>query len=103
MSWPRLSYQAGVVWRRNWLAWRYFMGTSLVANLSQPVLNLLALGFGVGLFVRDIEGMSFIEFIGPGLLIGSEMTAVTFDVCYGVFDRLHWTRAYHAMIAAPLT
>lgn len=102
VEWPRFSSRALVLWRRNWLAWRYYMVTSIVANLVQPVLNLLALGLGVGLFVQDVEGMPFIAFLGPGLLIGSTMTGVTFDLCYGVFDRLHWTRAYHAMIASPL-
>src|SRR5690606_33724187 len=63
---------------------------------------LLALGMGVGLFVQDVEGMPFIQFIAPGLLVGAGMTAVSFDVGYGVYDRLHWTRAYHSMIASPL-
>lgn len=102
VEWPRFSSRALVMWRRNWLAWRYYMVTSITANLVQPVLNLLALGFGVGLFVQDVNGLPFIQFIGPGLLIGSTMQGVTFDLCYGVFDRLHWTRAYHAVIASPL-
>lgn len=100
--WPVVTARALVVVRRNWLAWRRFMLSSIVANIVQPLITLLALGLGVGLFVQDVEGMPFMEFIAPGLLVGAGMTAVSFDVGYGVYDRLHWTRAYHAMIASPL-
>lgn len=100
---PRFTRRALVVWRRNWLAWRRFLPTSLAANLTEPVLGLLALGLGLGLFVQRIGGLSFVEFLGPGLLAGGAMMWVTFDLAFGVYDRLHWTRAYHAMIASPLS
>lgn len=103
LVWPRFSARSLTVWRRNALAWRRHAITSTLANLGEPILSLFALGLGLGLFVSHIGRYSFLEFIGPGLLAGSAMTWITYDVTYGCYDRLHWSRAYHAMIASPLS
>lgn len=103
LVWPRFSSRSLTVWRRNALAWRRHAVTSIIANLGEPVLSLFALGLGLGLFVSRIGEYSFLEFIGPGLLAGSAMTWITYDLTYGCYDRLHWSRAYHAMIASPLS
>lgn len=100
---PHFSGRSLTVWQRNALAWRRFSLSSLLANLSEPVLSLLALGLGLGLFINEIGELSFLAFVGPGLLAGSAMNWVTFDLTYGCYDRLHWSRAYHAMIASPLS
>ncbi|MBO2520065.1 MULTISPECIES: ABC transporter permease [Limnochorda] len=103
LVWPHFNARSLTVWRRNALAWRRHAASSILANLMDPVLSLLALGLGLGLFVSRIGEYSFLEFIGPGLLAGSAMTWITYDLTYGCYDRLHWSRAYHAMIASPLS
>ncbi|MDI3298404.1 MAG: ABC transporter permease [Bacillota bacterium] len=101
-AWPRPTRGALMVWLRDWTAWRKFYVSSLLAHFGEPVLSLLALGLGLGLYVTRIQGMSFVEFMGPGLVASTAMNAVSFDLVWGGYDRLHWTRAYDAMMASPL-
>lgn len=72
-------------------------------NFGEPLTNLLALGFGLGAFVAKMEGLPFVEFIGPGLLASTAMNAVTFDMAFEAFDRINDNGIYRAMITAPLT
>lgn len=100
---PVFGRGAWVVCRRNYLAWVKYYKTSLVLNFGEPLTNLLAMGFGLGAYISQMDGVSFAEFIGPGLLAVTAMNAVTFDMTFEGFSRIHENGVYHAMIAAPLT
>jgi lipooligosaccharide transport system permease protein len=76
---------------------------SLTFNVIEPLLYLGALGFGLGAFVEQIEGMSYIQFIAPGMVALSAMYSATFECTFGTFIRLHYQKTFHAMLAAPVT
>jgi len=40
-------------------------------NFLEPLLYLLALGVGLGMYIPQIQGMSYLEFIAPGILASS--------------------------------
>jgi len=61
--------------RRAWKVWQrnrdVFFKTYLVNFLPpfiEPLLYLLALGYGLGMFVGDIDGVPYASFIAPALL-----------------------------------
>ena len=79
---------------------------SLMSSILVPVLNLLALGFGVGALVDasgGFDGLSYLAFIGPGLLATAAMTTAAEEASYPVMGAIRWHRTYFAMIATPLT
>ena len=84
---------------------RVWRGTA-VTSVVTPVVYLLALGVGLGVFVdRSAElegGISFLEFVAPGLLAGTAMQLATFEAAFPVFAAIKWDRQYHAMLATPL-
>lgn len=100
---PRWSKGAIMVFRRDFLAWAKYYKSSILLNFGEPLTNLLALGFGLGTYVAKMAGVSFIDFIGPGLLAVTAMNAVTFDMAFEGYDRLNENRIYQSMITAPLT
>lgn len=102
-GYPTPTRRALVLWLRNLLAWRKFYRSSLLLNFGEPVLNLVALGFGLGSYVTQIGELSFLEFIAPGLLAVTAMNAVTFDMAFEGYDRLRVTGAYDALVTAPLS
>ncbi len=91
------------VWYRHALAWTRFYRTSIALNFVEPITGLLALGIGLGSYVRLIDGVSFVQFIGPGLLAVTAMNAVTFDSLFGTYTFLNENRVYPSMITSPLT
>lgn len=101
---PRPSpRQAFHVWVRHLLAWKRFYRSSIVLNFVEPVTGLVALGLGLGSYVHLINGISFIQFIGPGLVAVTAMNAVTFDALFSTYNHLHDDKVYPSMITSPLT
>lgn len=79
---------------------------SLFSTILVPILNLLALGFGVGALVDargGFDGLSYVAFIGPGLLATAAMTTAVEEATYPVMGAIRWHRTYFAMLATPLT
>ena len=48
---PRLRHAAFAIWARNMLVWRKMIGSSVVINLGEPLLYLVAFGYGLGMFI----------------------------------------------------
>ena len=86
--------------------WRVFERTwhhNVMFNVVEPLLYLSALGFGMGALVQEVEGMSYLQFLAPGMIALSAMYSATFECTYGTFLRLHYQKTYHAMLAGPVT
>jgi len=91
---------------RYWLAtyrrtWRGSISTTVVS----PVLYLAAMGVGLGSLVHRssaIGGVTYLQFIGPGLLAATAMQVAAAESTYTVLGAFKWVRVYHAMAATPL-
>ena len=90
------------VWQRNLLVWRKLAVPSVLSNFGEPVLYLLALGFGLGAFVGRIEGMPYIVFIASGILCSSALISASFEAMYSGYSRMATQRTWDAMTTAPL-
>ncbi|MFQ6067985.1 MAG: ABC transporter permease [Candidatus Bathyarchaeia archaeon] len=71
--------------------------------LLEPILYLLALGFGLGGFVQLIDGESYIQFIAPALVAVSMMFSAFFECTYGSFVRMYYQKTFDAIIATPVS
>lgn len=101
---PRVSLRAAVhVWRRNLAVYRKTWKLNVLPNFFEPVLYLLAMGLGIGGYItQGIEGLSYLEFIAPGLIMSSAMNGGTFETTYNVFVKMHFGKTYEAITAAPV-
>jgi len=97
---PRQAFR---VWQREVSVYKYVYKSTIVSNLMDPLVYLVALGFGLGAFVSRIQGMPYIQFIAPGLISSSIMSAATFETTINTFVRIHFDRVYEAMMATPVT
>ncbi|GAW93956.1 ABC transporter permease [Calderihabitans maritimus] len=100
---PDLTHRTWLVLRRNLLVFKKTWVTNIAFNFIEPLLYLIAMGYGLGSFVPEIQGMSYIEFIAPGLIASSAMWASAAECTYDSFSRMHYRKVYHAIIATPLT
>ena len=99
---PQLSYRFAPVWRRNLLVWRKLAIASVLGNIADPLLYMLALGYGLGSLVGDIGGMKYIAFIGTGMVCQSAMFTASFEGMYSAFSRMHVQRTWEGIINAPI-
>ncbi|MBU0480747.1 MAG: ABC transporter permease [Proteobacteria bacterium] len=90
------------IWMRNFRVWRKFVLSSLIGNLGQPLLFLLAMGYGLGRNIELIDGLSYLQFIAPGLVASSVMYSAAFETTYGAYTRLSVQKTYEAILTTPL-
>ena len=85
-------------YRRTWRA-------GVFTTLVSPVLYLTAMGVGLGSLVHRsaaLGGVTYLQFIAPGLLAATAMQIGAGEATYPVFASFKWMRVYHAMAATPL-
>lgn len=90
------------VWSRNALAWRKSLGTALLGGFAEPLFNLFALGYGLGGFVGEVGGASYLAFLTAGILSLSAMNAATFEGLYLAYTRMAVLKTWDGIMAAPL-
>ena len=101
-SLPRLSTRWVVVWRRHVRVWRKLAGPAILGNFGEPLLLLLALGYGLGGFMGKIDGLSYLAFLASGVVCSSTMNTATFEGLYSAYTRLSVQQTWHAMLCTPL-
>ncbi|MFO1397546.1 MAG: ABC transporter permease [Burkholderiales bacterium] len=99
---PLLSLRFVPVWRRNVLVWRKLAIASVLGNIADPLLYMVALGFGIGSLIGEVNGMSYVAFIGTGMVCQSAMFTASFEGMYSAFSRMHVQRTWEGIINAPI-
>ncbi len=100
---PALSARFVPVWRRNLLVWKKLAIASVLGNIVDPLLYMLALGYGMGSLVGEVGGMRYIAFIGTGMVCQSAMFTASFEGMYSAFSRMHVQRTWDGIINAPIS
>lgn len=91
------------VWRRNWDAFLRTYRVNFIPPFVEPVLYLLALGFGLGTYVEAIDGIPYPVFIAPALVSISVMYSAFFECTYSSFVRMYYQKTFDAIIATPVS
>lgn len=90
------------VWQRNFTVYTKLYKSSLALNFVEPVLYLAALGLGLGVFVKEVEGIPYINFIAPGIIASSAMFATAYECTYGTYVRMFYQKTFDAILATPV-
>lgn len=90
------------VWRRNAAMYARTWKLNLLPNFFEPVFYLLAIGIGVGSYVEEMRGLSYVEFLAPGLICVAAMNGASFETTYNVYVRLTFEKTYDTMLTTPL-
>ncbi|HVM46197.1 MAG TPA: ABC transporter permease [Candidatus Thermoplasmatota archaeon] len=96
---PMLTFR---VWQRELTLYKRIWPSTILSTLFDPILYLLAMGFGVGAYItQDIEGVSYLQFIAPGLVASSAMYAAAYEAAWNSYVRIFHERSYEAMMTTP--
>jgi lipooligosaccharide transport system permease protein len=87
-------------YRRTWRG-------SIYSSVLSPVLFLGAMGLGLGTLINEhskafLGGVSYLDFLAPGLLAAAAMQTAVGECTYPVFGSVKWNRTYQAAAASPL-
>jgi lipooligosaccharide transport system permease protein len=88
------------------LVWRKLVIPSLVANIAEPLMWLVAFGYGMGALIGDVtlDGaqVPYLLFLASGSICMSAMNAATFEALYSAFSRMHVQKTWDGIMNAPI-
>ena len=103
---PRLSMRFWPVFLRNLLVWRKLAIPSLLGNIAEPLMWLVAFGYGMGALVGEIkvdgQPVPYILFLASGSICMSAMQAASFEALYSAFSRMHVQKTWDGIMNAPV-
>lgn len=102
----RVSPLSFRVWQRNADVFRTTILINFIPPLLEPVLYILAFGFGLGSLIKTVpfqgRQISYLAFMAPGVVSVAVMYQSYFETTYTSFVRMYYQRTFDAIIATPL-
>ena len=107
---PRISARWWPVFMRNFLVWKKLAIPSLIGNIAEPLIWLIAFGYGMGALVGQVQvqtaqgaiAVPYILFLASGAICMSAMQAASFEALYSAFSRMHVQRTWDGIMNAPI-
>ncbi|MDY0108301.1 MAG: ABC transporter permease [Giesbergeria sp.] len=103
---PVLSLRWWPVFLRNLLVWRKLAIPSLVGNIAEPLMWLVAFGYGMGALVGQMQvngqQVPYILFLASGSICMSAMNAASFEALYSAFSRMHVQKTWEGIMNTPV-
>ena len=103
---PQLSLRFWPVFLRNLLVWKKLAIPSLVGNIAEPLMWLVAFGYGMGALIGEVNvsgvPVPYILFLASGSICMSAMQAASFEALYSAFSRMHVQKTWDGIMNAPV-
>lgn len=88
--------------RRNWLVYRKDLIANISPTVADPALIMVSLGLGLGGYLTNVQGMSYMQYLAPGLTIATSLFTSFFESSYGFFVRMTYENVFKAMLTTPI-
>jgi lipooligosaccharide transport system permease protein len=98
---PRLSRRFIPVWRRNYLVWRKYLFERVLSNIIEPLITLVAFGYGLGSLLPDVGGATYLQFLASGSVCMSVMYSAKFESLWGAYSRMDTQKTWAAIMNTP--
>lgn len=98
---PRPSRRFVPVWRRNYLVWRKLIFERILSNIIEPVITLVAFGYGLGSLLPDVGGAPYLHFLASGSICMSVMYSAKFESLWGAYSRMDSQKTWSAILNTP--
>jgi lipooligosaccharide transport system permease protein len=104
---PSITWRWWPVFLRNLLVWKKLFWPSLVGNTADPLIGLVAFGYGLGAMVGSVQyagqQVPYIVFVAGGYICTSAMNAASFEALYSAFSRMQVQKTWEGIMNAPVS
>jgi lipooligosaccharide transport system permease protein len=104
---PSITWRWWPVFLRNLLVWKKLAIPSLVGNIAEPLIWLVAFGYGMGALVGQVtlngQPVPYMLFLASGSICMSAMQASSFEALYSAFSRMHVQKTWDGIMNAPVS
>jgi len=99
---PQISLRFWPVLLRNLLVWRKLAVPSMIGNIAEPLITLIAFGYGLGSMIGEVQGMPYIQYLASGSVAVSAALAATFEALYSAYSRMQVQKTWDSIMNAPV-
>ncbi|WP_051603113.1 ABC transporter permease [Simplicispira psychrophila] len=103
---PGLSGRWWPVFLRHLRVWRKLAVPSLVGNIAEPLMWLVAFGYGMGALVGELtvngQKVPYILFLASGSICMSAMNAASFEALYSAYSRMEVQKTWDGILNTPV-
>lgn len=100
---PNFFQRVYSVWFRHVRVYTKHLFSNGFPPFIEPLFFIAGIGFGLGRYVGQIDGMSYILFLAAGMIVPPAMFTSSFECTFGTFIRLEFEKVYDGMVSASLT
>lgn len=87
---------------RNWVVYRKDFLANISPTLADPALMLTALGMGLSPFIGQIGGLSYAQYLAPGMVATTALFTAFFESSYGFYVKMTFESVFKAMLTTPI-
>lgn len=87
---------------RNWTVYKKDLVANISPTVADPALILVALGLGLGSYLTNIDGLTYMQFLAPGLTVATALFTSFFESSYGFYVRMTFENVFKAMLTTPI-
>ncbi|MEY4562302.1 MAG: hypothetical protein RLZZ618_1579 [Pseudomonadota bacterium] len=99
---PRITLRFWPVVLRNLLVWKKLAVPSVIGNVAEPLITLMAFGYGLGSLVGQVQGLPYIVYLASGSIAVSCALAATFEALYSAYSRMQVQKTWESIMNAPI-
>ncbi len=100
---PRITASFYPVVLRNFLVWRKLAVPSIMGNIAEPLITLVAFGYGLGSMIGRVADLPYVTYLASGSIAVSCALAATFESLYSAFSRMHVQKTWESIMNAPVS
>ncbi len=87
---------------RNWTVYKKDLIANISPTVADPALIMVSLGLGLGSYLTDVQGMTYMQFLAPGLTVATALFTSFFESSYGFYVRMSYENVFKAMLTTPI-
>lgn len=92
-------------WRvamRHWAIYRKDFFANILPTLVDPALFIVVFGYWLGSHIQELDGMSYLTYMAPGIAATTALFTAYFESSYGFYVRLIYENIFKALMTTPV-
>jgi lipooligosaccharide transport system permease protein len=73
----------------------------VLSNIIEPLITLVAFGYGLGSLLPDVGGATYLQFLASGSICMSVMYSAKFESLWGAYSRMDSQKTWAAIMNTP--
>ncbi len=90
------------VWARELVLFKRLWRSTTFSSVVEPTIYLLAFGFGLGALIPEIDGYTYVEYVGTGTVATAVLFSSVFAAMFNTFVKREFLKTYDAILVTPV-